>query len=281
MSTEAYPNLPSYEEAIGQSLKDPSDPTVPQPDDSNGLTPHDFDTVSQLQDDDDRDLEDERGYEESRPLKMGRVPDARAQFTFIQPSDTVNMDSNNNHGSLSSIITLFHTQPTYTGVAAGIPTPDPLLHPLPTNPAFNAPSAPPSAPPSTIYRQHSQYPADKDSGLSATGPSSSGEGSSSSTTSYAPPASLPPSRPETAPMTLAGIPDTPGLINAQDISIADYTLTKRGAESCDKVLEDPYQLYRFFVAHNDRPTMHVLIKGNPRHFSLELGHRLFIVADDT
>ncbi|KAF9355124.1 hypothetical protein BGX26_006973 [Mortierella sp. AD094] len=60
----------------------------------------------------------------------------------------------------------------------------------------------------------------------------------------------------------AGIPDTPGLINAQDISIADFKRTKKGVESCDKVLQDPYQLYRYFVAHNDRPTMHVLINGH-------------------
>ncbi|KAF8939780.1 hypothetical protein EDD21DRAFT_65922 [Dissophora ornata] len=281
MSTEAYPNPPSYEEAIGQLLQNPSAPTIPQPYDSNGLTPRDFDTVNHVQDDDDRDIEDERGYEESRPLKMGRVPDARAQFTFIQPSDTVNRESNNNHGPLSGIRNVFHHQPTYSGVAAGIPTPNPLLHAQPINPAFNAPLAPPSAPPPTslyagselrgptIYQQHpqpchmeSQFPADKGNGLSATGPSSSGEACSSATMSYAPPTSPPPPRPVTAPITLAGIPDTPGLINAQDVSIANYTRTKRGAESCDKVLEDPYQLYRFFVAHNDRPTMHVLINGH-------------------
>ncbi|KAG0242254.1 hypothetical protein BGX31_000416 [Mortierella sp. GBA43] len=50
-------------------------------------------------------------------------------------------------------------------------------------------------------------------------------------------------------------------MNVQDISIADYKRTKKGAESYDSILEDPYQLYRFFVAHNDRPMMHLLVRG--------------------
>ncbi|KAG0370668.1 hypothetical protein BGZ54_004984 [Gamsiella multidivaricata] len=153
-SADIYPSPPPYE-AIGRPLEDHLN--IPQPGSSN-LTPRDFGTITSLQNDDDRDMEEERDYEESRPLKMGRIPDARAQYTFIQPSDTIN------------------------------------------NPILPAP--------------------------------------------------------------LAGVPETPGFMNAQDVSIADYKRTKRGADSCDKILEDPYQLYRFFVAHNDRPSMHVLICGH-------------------
>ncbi|KAF9326135.1 hypothetical protein BGZ91_002098, partial [Linnemannia elongata] len=47
-----------------------------------------------------------------------------------------------------------------------------------------------------------------------------------------------------------------------DISIAEFERTKKGVESCDPVLGDPYQLYRFFVAHNDRPTLQIVIKGH-------------------
>ncbi|KAF9289149.1 hypothetical protein BGZ68_009932 [Mortierella alpina] len=54
----------------------------------------------------------------------------------------------------------------------------------------------------------------------------------------------------------------PALLNAQEVSIATFTRSKRGVESQDALLDDPYQLYRFFVAHNDRPSMHVLITGS-------------------
>lgn len=51
-------------------------------------------------------------------------------------------------------------------------------------------------------------------------------------------------------------------MNAQDISIADFVRTSSGDESVDPILEnDPYQLYRYFVAHNDRPEMYLLITG--------------------
>jgi hypothetical protein len=83
------------------------------------------------------------------------------------------------------------------------------------------------------------------------------------TTTYAPSPFPPP--PQSLPVPeapLAGVPSLPGLMNSQDISIAEFERTKKGVESCDPVLGDPYQLYRFFVAHNDRPTLHIAIKGN-------------------
>lgn len=49
--------------------------------------------------------------------------------------------------------------------------------------------------------------------------------------------------------------------NGQDVSAAGFTQTPNGYESTDPILEDPFQLYRFFVAHNDRPSMHLLITG--------------------
>lgn len=58
---------------------------------------------------------------------------------------------------------------------------------------------------------------------------------------------------------------TAGLMIAQDISTAEFSTSKKGVESKDSILDDPFQLYRFFVAHNDRPSMHVLITGKDLH----------------
>ncbi|GJJ70533.1 hypothetical protein EMPS_02882 [Entomortierella parvispora] len=56
---------------------------------------------------------------------------------------------------------------------------------------------------------------------------------------------------------------TAGLVKAQDISQALIKRKAQGViESQDALLEDPFQLYRFFVAHNDKPSMHVLITGS-------------------
>ncbi|KAK3826253.1 MAG: hypothetical protein JOS17DRAFT_253865 [Linnemannia elongata] len=79
---------------------------------------------------------------------------------------------------------------------------------------------------------------------------------------YAPPPFPPPQNLPAQEVPLAGVPSIPGLMNSQDVSIAEYERSKKGVESCDPVLGDPYQLYRFFVAHNDRPTLHILIKGH-------------------
>lgn len=52
-----------------------------------------------------------------------------------------------------------------------------------------------------------------------------------------------------------------GAPTGSDISTATYKRTDRGVETQDLLLDDPFQLYRFFVAHNDKPQMHVLITG--------------------
>ncbi|KAG0315605.1 hypothetical protein BGZ99_007358 [Dissophora globulifera] len=254
--SEAHPSPPSYDDAIGRPLHSPSAPPKSQLENTNyngnnndnnnnynnyynsnnnsnsNLTPRDFDPISGFRDNDDHDLEDERDYEESRPLKMGRIPEARAQYTFIQPNLTTIGGDSTPQGPFSGIKTAFSRKPTYAGVAVG--TPSSIAYP-PAHNVFFGQNAPSTSTP-TVYAP----PA------------------------FPPPPSLPASSSPNiaAPVPLAGNPDTPRLINSQDISIADYTRTKRGVESCDKVLQDPYQLYRFFVAHNDRPTMHVLITGS-------------------
>ncbi|KAI7819599.1 hypothetical protein BC939DRAFT_459711 [Gamsiella multidivaricata] len=256
-SADIYPSPPPYE-AIGRPLEDHLN--IPQPGSSN-LTPRDFGTITSLQNDDDRDMEEERDYEESRPLKMGRIPDARAQYTFIQPSDTINNVSAA-HGPFSRIQELFHHQQPHNPVHHS-------SHSQSSNPYFNPPPSlsamPPSPSSSTLRQQQEQQPRRRGSILkqseSEGQETSSVAAGTSSSTSYAPPPFPPPQQP-ILPAPLAGVPETPGFMNAQDVSIADYKRTKRGADSCDKILEDPYQLYRFFVAHNDRPSMHVLICGH-------------------
>ncbi|KAF9116827.1 hypothetical protein BGX27_010444 [Mortierella sp. AM989] len=260
-SDQVFPSPPSYEEAIGRPLQNtPSAPPLITSGSGHGLTPQDFDSSSLFQDGaDDRDMEEERDYEESRPLKMGRIPDARAQYTFIQPNDTIdvnNSNSNNSHHTFPVLHNSSHL-PDYNPNSSAVQQSQQYFSSptSPINPAYNAPSAPSSAPVEYQQQQGEQSKPDK-SNVQPIQPSSS-----NGSTSYAPPPFPPPSM-AAAPVPLAGIPDTPGLINAQDISIAGYKRTKKGAESCDKVLEDPYQLYRFFVAHNDRPTMHALIRGH-------------------
>ncbi|KAG0277564.1 hypothetical protein BGZ95_005735 [Linnemannia exigua] len=66
---------------------------------------------------------------------------------------------------------------------------------------------------------------------------------------------------ESRPVPPSGIPSLEGAPTGIDISKATFTRTDRGVESQDALLEDPFQLYRFFVAHNDKPQMHILITG--------------------
>ncbi|KAF9205200.1 hypothetical protein BGZ49_004333, partial [Haplosporangium sp. Z 27] len=63
----------------------------------------------------------------------------------------------------------------------------------------------------------------------------------------------------TIPSSLPGTTNFPGLMQANDISTANFKRSKDGVKSRDPLLDDPYQLYRFLVAHNDRPSMHILI----------------------
>ncbi|KAG0055401.1 hypothetical protein BGZ83_008674 [Gryganskiella cystojenkinii] len=235
---------PSYEEAIVRPLNDTlTGNLLNAPLTSiTTLSPKDYGTLDGDEAGDELEEEDEREYEASRPLKMGKVPDARAQYTFIQPTDTINSKK-----------------------------PSPALVPGPVNgmahPAIPVYQAHPSAPPATDASNHQTY-------LPPPGPPPPMEQSDNdSKTMYSPPNHPPPpvsspsaggssSAYDPPPVPFAGIPETPGLINAQDISIADFKKTNYGVKSYDKILADPYQLYRFFVAHNDRPTMHVRISGH-------------------
>ncbi|KAF9897227.1 hypothetical protein BX616_005969 [Lobosporangium transversale] len=292
---EPYPSPPSYDEAIGRSLQ--SHQALGNQS-TNGLTPHDFGTFNGSSgyrrgggDDDERDMEEERDYEESRPLKMGRIPDTRAQYTFIQPNDTINpshTNSTNNrrssHQHQGQSPNIQNRYPGHQHNSSMIQQQQPYAPP-PTSPLFNIPTAPPAPGPAPILAPlapnisvpslsskepskniHQQQIQPENNVIECTV-----EPTSSSSSYFAPMA---------APVPLAGVPEIAGngLINPQDISIADFKQTKRGTESCDMVLEDPYQLYRYFVAHNDRPTMHVVIAGHhiEKHETFETdsdGHR--------
>ncbi|KAF9144416.1 hypothetical protein BGX30_012874 [Mortierella sp. GBA39] len=67
---------------------------------------------------------------------------------------------------------------------------------------------------------------------------------------------------ESRPVPPSGIASLEGAPTCSDISTATYKRTDRGVETQDLLLDDPFQLYRFFVAHNDKPQMHVLITGS-------------------
>ncbi|KAG9324407.1 hypothetical protein KVV02_004427 [Mortierella alpina] len=321
--TDAYPSPPSYEVAIGRSQQDllPIQPVAAS------LTPQDFTTRSgaQSNDDEERDMEEERDYEESRPLKMGRIPDARAQYTFIQPNETlekkVAKTCAKSQSTTQSHTRLYghhcnncHSQPhshyacqgAYQGgsyshdqpyqhpiapVSSNVhysPQPQPFYS-VPSEVAYSIPTVhqqpppppphatasvlyPPSCPPMDQKASHTSASMAADptwvSNPGVDSGSAAGSSSSGIPIRYAPPPFPPPPStpmpPVTQPFPFAGVPTTPGptLINPQDISIAGFKQKTQGVESCDEILEDPYQLYRFFVAHNDRPTLQVNIIGH-------------------
>lgn len=315
----APPCPPSYDEAIGHQPSVSTLPTPPLNQQQHHPSSEDFVKVVEDDLEMDQDMDEDQDYEESRPLKMGRIPNTRAQYTFIQPNDTIQAGkkkkSNNNNGSSAcstpeiggSPLPSHPGYPQQQHPVSAYPYPSrhpqcaapphnltqrPFIVPTGNNsmqhlysvpgPSLNAPSAPPSAPdtaPPTSYAPPSmppppleQFNDTKQIHAPVVNPPSefaSELGSPSSsiaaapTTTYAPSPFPPP--PQSLPVPeapLAGVPSLPGLMNSQDISIAEFERTKKGVESCDPVLGDPYQLYRFFVAHNDRPTLHIAIKGN-------------------
>ncbi|KAF9955084.1 hypothetical protein BGZ72_004039 [Mortierella alpina] len=313
--TDGYPSPPSYEVAIGRSLQDPS----PIQQVAASLTPHDFTTRSGILHDydEERDMEEERDYEESRPLKMGRIPDARAQYTFIQPNEALEKKiANTCAKSRSATQSRYqhygrhcHSQ-QYSHYACqsatqGSPYSHDQPYQHPTAPVFNNVQFTPPPPLPThsapnVEAHPSSATCQQSLPLYATGntqdpsfsqkvghtsenmttdptlvtssgyDSGSAAGSSSAGTPirYNPPPFPPPPSTPVVPIAqavpFAGVPTTPGptLINPQDISIAGFQQKSKGVESCDEILEDPYQLYRYFVAHNDRPTLQAHIIGH-------------------
>ncbi|KAF9146970.1 hypothetical protein BG015_011444 [Linnemannia schmuckeri] len=344
------PCPPSYEEAISHQLSvspPPTTTTTPQPQQQQyHPSSEDFIKVvhnassTGLEMDQDMD-EDDQDYEESRPLKMGRIPDTRAQYTFIQPNDTIQAGKKKKNKNCNSTCATpenngspLPPHPGYPQQYPGSAYPYPPRHPqyaapphdltqrpytapIPDSnsmqrlypvpgPALNAPSAPPSAPdtaPPTSYASPSMppppleqfndnknihpppsAPADFASGSRSGSPGFSS--ATAPTATYAPPPFPPPPSQghpaQEAP--LAGVPSIPSLMNSQDISIAEFERTKKGVESCDPILGDPYQLYRFFVAHNDRPSLHIVIKGHhiEKHETYETdsdGNRKLVIQD--
>ncbi|KAF9978153.1 hypothetical protein BGZ73_003534 [Actinomortierella ambigua] len=109
--------------------------------------------------------------------------------------------------------------------------------------------APPSAPPAGTSSSSSSS---SSAAASATPTSLSSAGAPAATSASSPPPSS---------STYYQTPERE-TIKAADISMAMFERTKDGVESEDPILEDPYQLYRFLVAHNDRPSLHVLITGH-------------------
>ena len=255
LQTRASP--PPYEEAIVRPLKDTlTGSTLTPPSRTNAVVPNDF----LLEDDQDfQDFEeDEREYEASRPLKMGKIPDARAQYTYIQPDVFRSKAPTRPHGPGTGPLGM-------TVQSSALPHPQtgqarPSAPPMDSTPQQTY-LPPPGPPPPLQGPQPTGYEADKPF-FNPPDHAPPPAGSSSS----APPASYLTVPVPFAGVPFAGVPELPGLINPQDISIADFKRTKKGIESYDKVLADPYQLYRFFVARNDRPSMHAIIKGISRIF---------------
>ncbi|KAF9292645.1 hypothetical protein BGZ68_000049 [Mortierella alpina] len=269
--TDAYPSPPAYEVAIGRSQQD----TTPIQPMTTSLTPRDFTTRSGIQDDNDeeRDLEEERDYEESRPLKMGRIPDARAQYTFIQPNETLEKKVAKACAKSRSTTPSHtrhydphcHSQPhshyAYPGAHHGSSYSHGQPYQYPAAPVINNVQFTP--PPQPIHSIPTV-------GTYASPPTYQQPQSSHAIASAQDPSFNPPMDQKVG--------------HTSDISIAGFKQKSKGVESCDEILEDPYQLYRFLVAHNDRPTLQVEIVGHhvDKHESYETdshGHRKLVSRD--
>ncbi|KAG0356110.1 hypothetical protein BG005_004978 [Podila minutissima] len=280
---------PTYDEAIGFA-SDPPEAT------QRNVRPVPCD---ELQGAEAYDMEDEQDYEESRPLRTGVVPNTPSQYTFIQPQDHTcqtwwkqskcHYPKYHYHESTEKsfsnykrhrphchtpVQTLGAGHQAFTGVppttsASGPSTRGPYIPPSHCPQPYAAASG---AYTPTILEELPPMEA-KTSSVAPSVPPGIDIPAISHSASYAPP-NMPPPPLQQLPTyqcsaePFAGIPTAHGnqrLMNAQDISIADYVRKSSGDESVDPILEnDPYQLYRYFVAHNDRPEMYLLITGH--HF---------------
>lgn len=275
---------PTYDEAIGFA----SDPAVAT---QWNVCPVPWD---ELQGAEAYDMEDEQDYEESRPLKTGVVPNAPAQYTFIQPQDHTrqkwwrqskshsqkyhyhhqsSQQSTRHHHHCQTPVRTFGTgNQTFTGAPPTMSSSGPS-----TQDSYTPPSHCPQSY-ATVSGAHTpaglnDIPSSgaKTSSITPFAPPNNDNPAVSHTASYAPPNVHPSSLPLQLPTYqhpsepfagISAVPGNQGLMNSQDISIADFVRTSSGDESVDPILEnDPYQLYRYFVAHNDRPEMYLLITG--------------------
>ncbi|KAG0091148.1 hypothetical protein BGZ93_007043 [Podila epicladia] len=277
---------PTYDEAIGFA-SDPAEATL------RNVRPIPCDG---LQGEEAYDMEDEQDYEESRPLRTGVVPNAPAQYTFIQPQDHTRQKwwkqskfhtqkyhyhksteesfsdyKRQRHHCHTPVQTLGGGHQAFTGAppttsASGPSTQGPYTPPSHCPQPYAAASGT-----STPAILEGLPPMEaKSSSIAPSAPPGINILANSHST-YAPPNVPPPPLSQQLPTyqrpaePFAGIPavhENQGLMNAQDISIADFVRKSSGDESVDPILEnDPYQLYRFFVAHNDRPEMYLLITG--------------------
>lgn len=278
---------PTYDEAIGFA----SDPATAI---QRNVRPVPCD---ELQGAEVYDMEDEQDYEESRPLRTGVVPSTSSQYTFIQPQDHTRQKwwrqskshsqkyhyhkstqqsfsgyNRQSHHCQTPVQTLGERHQAFTGAPPTMSA---------SGPSTNGPYTPPSLCPQPYAAASGTHtptaledlpPVEaKPSLVDPSAPPGINIPAISHSTSYAPPNGPPPSLPQQLPTyqrpaePFAGIPavhENQGLMNAQDISIADFVRKASGDESVDPILEnDPYQLYRYFVAHNDRPEMYLLITG--------------------
>ncbi|KAG0344786.1 hypothetical protein BG004_004170 [Podila humilis] len=316
--SEAYagrtPDPPSYYEAIGYSSVPAEHHAVAV--DLSAVPAVEFQTSEAF------DIEDELYYQESGSLRAGEVPNAPAQFTFIQPTDNHQQTWWNQRKSHANeyyyylsyepsrydSFTNNISHPTVvktlgTGYQAYSGAPPPSSHAEGCSSSARVQGQDPYSRPPIQTLPFKGDDVDTDTAAVTTQdpaatpevhPSKS-ELYSNGAIKYAPPISpsspLPgqrtsptarpigpsfPSSSTTLPHyqgpdeQFAGIPSPADiaargghpLMNPQDISIAEFKRTSKGVESTDPILEhDAYQLYRYFIAHNDRPEMYALITG--------------------
>ncbi|KAG0031024.1 hypothetical protein BGZ81_001874 [Podila clonocystis] len=278
---------PTYDEAIGFA----SDPTAATQWNARHVP------CDELQGTEAYDMEDEQDYEESRPLRTGVIPNVASQYTFIQPQDHTRQkwwrqskshsQMYHYHKSTQQCFSSFkrhhhHIQTPVQTLGAGHQA---FTGAPPTTSASGRSTQGPYTPPSLCPQPYAaasgtHAPATledlppmkaKTTSVAPSAPPGIDIPAISHSTSYAPPNVPPPPLLQQLPTyqrptePFAGIPavhGNQGLMNAQDISIADFVRKSSGDESVDPILEtDPYQLYRYFVAHNDRPEMYLLITG--------------------
>ncbi|KAK3810522.1 MAG: hypothetical protein JOS17DRAFT_764148 [Linnemannia elongata] len=226
----------------------------------------------------------EHGFSFSTP--PGSRPDGKGSFSFGGPSggqtgnDSTTPSSSRSGFSFGQTEAATTDSPRGSSPSSGRGFPMPRVPPAP--PVIpGLPSMSPMPPMPPMPPAHTSSPPDVPAVLELPGLPSSPKASASIPSNTAPTSGagagvgagqgaepLPPSffmattTSESRPVPPSGIPSLEGAPTGSDISTATYKRTDRGVETQDLLLDDPFQLYRFFVAHNDKPQMHVLITGS-------------------